>query len=121
MTLFPVPQYDISPEKANEYMQVSGLLADDVEILHRMAHNPNMTKEDLLESIDLLHENMVDMTTDKEKRESRWGAFVALWGLRGLTPDTGAKDEPEPEPYRFNISGASKEQSQVCDQQESQP
>lgn len=103
--MFPVRQVEITPEKANEYMQVAGLLTGDVELLHQMSQNQNLSREDLVGQIELLHENMVEMTTNKESRESRWGASVAIWGLMGLSPDTGVKHEPVRDDYRFNISG----------------
>jgi len=91
--MFPVNLVDISNEKANEYMQVASLLSTDVELLHDITKDEDLTKEELVAQIALLYKNMVDMTTNTASRQSRWGAFTALWGSMGAFPDTGIDPE----------------------------
>lgn len=69
-------------EKATEYQQVCALLCQDVDVCYEIAHsttNPDGKK--LQAQIDLLHEHKQDMITNKESRERRYAAALALYSL----------------------------------------
>jgi uncharacterized coiled-coil protein SlyX len=80
----------ITQEQAEEYRQVASLLVSDIDTLSIILEDESMTAEQIREQVDLLVESTKELTTNKEKRESRWQAYCNLMGaIRGITPNDG--------------------------------
>lgn len=71
-----------SRAQAFEYQQVAGVLCLDIDVLRDIVtNNENMTKEEVIEQIQLLVDNKNELINNKEVRESRWAAAHLLFNL----------------------------------------
>lgn len=71
----------IDSEKAYEFQQVAALVCIDVGTLYTLSKRRDATLESLQAHIEMVHENMIKLQTDKEHRDMRYDASCMLFSM----------------------------------------
>ena len=76
---------EITQEKALEYRQVASILNIDIEMLHDMTKDGNMSKEQMVKQIGHLYRQKEKAINDPKVREMRFNSLSLLFNLAAKT------------------------------------
>lgn len=71
---------EITQAEANEYKQVAGLLAHDIDLLNQAAKDPALSADRLRRQIARLWEGKEETIRNPEARQRRYAAASLVWG-----------------------------------------